>query len=167
MKELDIRYSNQNDLGFLEMSLKDPENIKWFPFGTKKEIEEGVRNWIAFSKYRASLTGVINNEVCSIGTLFLMPYRKLAHLAMFYLLVDKNHRKKGIGSDMIKNLINLAQKYFKLESIYAEVYEGCPIISLLNKFNFEQFAYQPGYIKENNDKYLARILYGIWFSRTN
>ncbi len=167
MKELEIRYSNQKDLTFLEKWLIDPDNNKWFSFSLKKEIEESAKNWISFHKYRASLTGVINNQVCAIGTLFLMPYRKLAHHAMFYMIVDKNHRKKGIGSDMLKNLMNLAQNYFKLESIYTEVFEGCPMISLLKKFNFEQFGYQPMYVQENNDKYLARILFNIWFNQTS
>jgi len=163
MKELEIRYSNLKDLTFLEKWLKDPDNNKWFPFCEKKEIEESAKNWIGFSKYRASLTGIMQKQVCAIGTLFLMPYRKLAHHAMFYLIVDKNCRKKGIGHDMLKNLMNLAQNYFNLESIYTEVFEGCPMINLLKKNNFEQFAYQPMYVKENKDKYLARILFDIWF----
>lgn len=167
MKELEIRYSNQKDGIFLEEWLKDPENNKWFPFSQEKEIENSARNWIAFSKYRASLTGIVDGQVCAIGTLFLMPYRKIAHFAMFYLIVDKAYRRKGVGSDMLNNLMNLAQRYFRLESIYAEVFEGCPIIGLLEKFNFERFAYQPMFLKENDDKYLARELFYIWFNQTN
>jgi RimJ/RimL family protein N-acetyltransferase len=164
MKELEIRYSNLKDLPFLEKWLKDPDNNKWFPCSLNKEIEESAKNWISFYRYNASLTGLLNNQVCAIGTIFLMPYRKLAHHAMFYLIVDKNYRNKGIGSDMLKNLMNLAQNYFKLESIYTEVFEGCLMIDLLKKFKFEQFAYQPMYIKEDKDKYLARILFNIWFN---
>lgn len=164
MEDLEIRYTTQKDMSYLEKWLKDPDNNKWFPFSTKKEIESGVKNWISFSKYRSSLTGAIDKKVCGIGTLFLMPYKKLAHHAMFYLIVDKDYRKKGIGSDMLKNLINLARNYFQLESIYTEVFEGCPMISILKRFNFEQFAYQERYIKENESQYLARILFDIWFS---
>lgn len=166
MKELDIRYSNQNDLVFLEKWLKDPDNNKWFPFSSEKEIEDSSKNWISFYKYKASLTGVLNNQVCAIGTIFLMPYRKLAHHALFYLIVDKDYRSKGIGTDMLNNLINLGKNYFKLESLYTEVYEGCPMIELLKKNNFEEFAYQPMYVREKSDKYLARILYSIWFNQT-
>jgi len=163
MDGLNIRYSNMKDYDYLVRWLRDPDNNKWFSFSTKREIETSAKNWISFSRYKASITGVIDNKVCAIGTLFLMPYKKLIHHSMFYLIVDKKYRNRGIGSDMLKNLMNLGQNYFKLESIFTEVFEGCPLISLLKKFNFEQFAYQEMYVKENTDQYLARILFDIWF----
>ncbi|NGX63807.1 MAG: hypothetical protein KR126chlam6_01221 [Candidatus Anoxychlamydiales bacterium] len=161
MKELDIRYSKISDEKLLLKWMLDEENSKWFTFSTKKEIEGSVRNWIGFSKFKASLTGVLNNEIVSIATLFLMPYRKLAHEAMIYLIVDKNHRKKGIGSDMLKNLIHLAKNSFKLESLFIEVFDGSEMIPLLKKYKFEEFAYQEKYIKENNH-YKDRILFDLW-----
>jgi len=161
MKELDIRYSQMSDYDHLLKWLKEKKNNQWFIFSTKKEIEESARNWIGFSKFKASLTGVLNNQVVAIATIYLMPYRKLAHEAMIYLIVDDNFRKKGVGSDMLKNLIHLAKNYFKLESIFAEVFDGCEIISLLEKFKFEKFAVQEKYIKDNN-QYKTRILFDLW-----
>ena len=90
-----------------------------------------------------------------------MPYQKLKHQAMFYLVVDKKYQNKGIGSQMLKNLLNLAKTYFKLESIYTEVFEGSPLIPLLKKFNFEELAFQEKYLKVKNN-YKARILFDIW-----
>ena len=162
MKELEIRYTNLKDLDYLLNWLKDPDTNKWLPMSTQQEIESIAKNWIGFSRYNASLTGVYNNQVCAIGTLLLMPYKKLSHHAMFYLVVAKEFRNKGIGDTMLKNLINLAQKHFKLESIFVEVYEGCSLISLLEKNKFEKCAYQEKFVKENN-QYLARILFDIWF----
>ncbi|NGX33216.1 MAG: hypothetical protein K1060chlam4_01277, partial [Candidatus Anoxychlamydiales bacterium] len=121
MKELDIRYTQMSDYGHLFKWLKEKENNEWFIFSTKKEIENSARNWIGFSKFKASLTGVLNDRVVAIANLFLMPYKKLAHEAMIYLIVDKDFRKKGIGSDMLKNLIHLAKNDFKLETIFVEV----------------------------------------------
>ena len=161
MEELDIRYSQMSDHDHLFKWLNKKENNEWFIFSTKKEVEESARNWIGFSKFKASLTGVLNNRVVAIGTLFLMPYRKLIHEAMFYLIVDNDFRKKGIGSDMLKNLIHLAKNQFKLESIFAEVIEGCEIISLLEKFKFEKFATQEKYIKDNN-QYKTRVMFDLW-----
>lgn len=161
MNELDIRYSINSDFDLLFKWLKDSENNKWFAFSTKKEIENSAKNWIGFSKFQASLTGVLNKQVVSVGTLYLMPYRKLAHEAMIYLIVDKDFRKKGIGSDMLKNLIHLAKNNFKLESLFAEVFDGCELISLLEKFKFEKFAIQEKYIKDNN-QYKTRVLFDLW-----
>ncbi|NGX52061.1 MAG: hypothetical protein KR126chlam5_00354 [Candidatus Anoxychlamydiales bacterium] len=162
MEELDIRYSQMSDYDHLFKWLNQKENNEWFMFSTKKEVEESSRNWIGFSKLKASLTGVLNNQVVAIGTLFLMPYRKLIHEAMFYLIVDKDFRKKGIGSDMLKNLIHLAKNQFKLETIFAEVIEGCEIISLLENFKFEKFATQEKYIKDNN-QYKTKVMFDLWF----
>ena len=162
MDNLDIRYSEVKDLDDLLKWLSNPEINNWLLMSKKKEIEASASNCIGFSKYKSSLTGVVDNKVCAIGTLFLMPYKKLAHHAMFYLIVDKKYQRKGVGSDMLKNLINLAQNHFKLESIYVEVFEDCPLISLLRKFNFERLAYQEKFVKDKNNKYLARVLYDLW-----
>ncbi|MFA6118513.1 MAG: GNAT family protein [Parachlamydiales bacterium] len=163
MDKLDIRYTELKDFEYLLTWLNDPDNNKWFPFSTSQEIEESAKNWINFSRYKSSLTGVVDNKVCAIGTLFLMPYRKLIHHCMFYMIVDKKYRNHGIGSTMLKNLINLGQNYFKLESIFTEVFENSPMIPLLEKFKFNQFAKQENFIKIDDNHYLARILFDIWF----
>ena len=161
MEELEIRYSQMSDYDHLYKWLNKKENNEWFIFSTKKEVEESARNWIGFSKFKSSITGVLNNRVVAVGTLFLMTYRKLAHEAMIYLIVDNDFRKKGIGSDMLKNLIHLAKNQFKLESIFAESFEGAEIISLLEKFKFEKFATQEKYIKDNN-QYKTRVMFDLW-----
>ncbi len=161
MKELDIRYSELSDYEYLFKWLKEKKNNQWFVFSTKKEVELSARNWIGFSRFKASLTGVLNDKVVAIGTLYLMPYKKLFHEAMIYLIVDDDFRKRGIGSDMLKNLIHLAKNYFKLESIFAETFEGCKIISLLEKFKFNKFAVQEKYIKDDN-QYKTRVMFDLW-----
>lgn len=157
MQKIDIRYSEMSDLPYLVKWLKEPDTLYWFPMSSEKDVEETATNWIGFSKWRSSLTATINKEPVAIGTIFLMPYRKMIHISTFYLIVDSKFRKQGIGSDMIRNLLNLAQKYFHLESLYCEIYEGCPILSILIKNEFKVFARQEHFVKEN-DKYLSRIL---------
>ncbi len=160
MENFQIRFTEQNDLGPLLEWLNEPEIIKWFPMSTKREIEDSAKNWIGFSKFKCSLSGVYNNETVAIATLFLMPYKKLMHHSMFYLVVDKKHQRKGIGSKMLEALINLAKEEFNFESIYIEIFEGCPAASLLEKFKFTKFATQPMFVKEK-DKYLSRTLYEL------
>src|SRR3990167_10095624 len=126
MKDLQIKYSTFSEKEFLEKFLKDPSSNEWFLMKTEKEIESSAFNWINFSKYNASLTGYLDGKPVAFGTLFLMPYKKLSHQSMFYIVVDKDYRKRGIGSDMLKNLINLAKTYFNLECLICEVFENCP-----------------------------------------
>jgi putative acetyltransferase len=161
MKELEVRYTSSLDYKALLNMLDDEETISNFPFD-KDEMKNAVSGWISFSRLKSSLTGVVNGEIVAVATLFLMPYKKLTHMAMFYIVVKKEYRKKGIGSSMLKNLINLAKNYFKLESVYIEVFEGSKIIKILKKFDFKNFAIQDMFVKENNT-YKKRLLFDKWF----
>ncbi|MBN1914414.1 MAG: GNAT family N-acetyltransferase [Parachlamydiales bacterium] len=163
MEDLTIRYSVMEDLSYLKKWLHHKEVLQWFPFTTSQEVENVSRNWISFSRYRLSLTGMIKNKPVAIGTLFLMPYKKVAHQCTFYLIVDPEWRKQGIGTAMVKNLINLAKNYFHKEIVYMEVFEGCPIITLLRRFDFQEVAYQEKFVKEKG-QYRARLVF-LFFTK--
>ena len=159
----DIRYTNPLDVKSLSNWLLDKDTNKWFPMSGDKEIEDTSKNWIGFYKFKASLTATLFGHPCAIGTIFLMPYRKVAHHAMFYLVVDPKHRHKGIGRSMVRNLLNLAKKNFRLESLHCEVFEGCPIITLLEQLQFQKVMQQEGFVKEEDNTYLSRIIYEHFF----
>jgi RimJ/RimL family protein N-acetyltransferase len=153
----DIRYTNLNDTSYLREWLESPGMLHWFPMEEEKEIEDAIQCWMGFSRYSSSITATIDDVPCGIGTLFLMPYRKVAHHCLFKIIVDPKHHRKGIGSSLVKNLKHLAKQYFHLELMHIEVFEGNPIIPLLKKFDFHEFARQERYVKEG-DTYYARIL---------
>ena len=155
---LGVRYSLLLDESYLQKWLEEKENIRYFPMTIGREVTTSAKNWIGFAKYNASLTATLDNVPVGIATLFLMPYIKTSHHALFYILVDQEKRGQGIGSALIRNILNLAKNYFHLESIHAEVFEGSPIISLLQKFQFTPFATQPHFVKLEEGQYLSRIL---------
>lgn len=162
--EFDLRYSEISDSKALMKWLSKEEDAKWFPFSEKEQVEDGVRNWIGFSRFRASLTAVYKNKPCGIGTIFLMPYKKVSQNCMFYLIVDPKYRNQGIGSSLVQNLKNLAKNYFSLEGMYAEIYEGCRVLSILEKCDFEISARQEKFVKEKDGSYRARILLEHFFT---
>lgn len=161
--DYDIRYSMVEDLAAMEFWLADPEERKPFPFETDDEMKEALKNWIGFAKFKASLTGVVDNKPCAVGTLFLMPYRKVAHHCSFYLIVDPLLRRRGIGTSMVRNLLHLAKTRFRLESVHAELFEPCALHSILKKLEFEEFARQKDFIKIDSKGH-ARILLEHFFS---
>ena len=163
MDEIDIRYTSLEDGKYLEKWLSNKEDLKWYP-ANEKEAKGFGRNWIGFARYKCSLTATIKDEPCGIITLYLMPFKKTAHLSMFYMIVSEKHRRKGVGESLVKNMMNLAEKYFSLESVYAEVFEGSPIIPLLEKLKFSSFAKQDHFVKESG-KYLARVHYEYVFNK--
>jgi putative acetyltransferase len=156
LENFDMRYTRSMDISYLRDWLKDPKVLSYFSMNTEQEIEQALTGWMFFSRYQASITATINHIPCGIATLFLMPYKKISHQASFKLCVDPKYWGNGIGSDLIKNLKHLAQTYFHLEGIYTEVFADNPIISLLHKFEFYEFARQERYFK-TKDGYKARV----------
>lgn len=154
----DIRYTYVTDITYLRQWVWSEGMLQWFPMSTEKEVEDAIQCWIGFSRWSSSLTATINHVPCAIGTLFLMPYKKVAHHCLFKVIVDPKHQKKGIGSSMIKNLKHLAKNYFHLEMMNIEVFEGNPILELLKNLEFYEFARQDKYVKGEDGKYLSRIL---------
>jgi len=146
MIDHDIRYSELEDLPTLEKWFLDEATCDDFPFGYE-ERADALKNWIGFSRFKASLTGTIDGVPCAVGTLFLMPYKKVSHHCSFYLIVDPDHRRKGIGTSMVRNLLHLAKNRFRLESVHVEVYEPSKLLPLLLKLQFEPFARQENYLK--------------------
>lgn len=161
LTDFDIRFSEEKDLSSLKKWFSYEGACDDFPFGFD-EMDMSLKNWIGFSKFRASLTGMLGNEVCAIGTLFLMPYRKVAHQCSFFLIVDPEHRRKGIGTSMVRNLMHLAKTRFRLESLYAELYDPCSLFSILQRLDFEVFARQENFVRINGCG-RARILLEHFF----
>lgn len=157
---LDIRYSYLSDAPPLRQWLNDPNVQRWFPVGEDREIEDAVQCWIGFSRYSSSLTATLDKgaTICGIGTLFLMPYRKVAHHCLFKMVVDPQFQHQGIGTSLLKNLKHLAKSYFRLEAMHIEVFENNPFIYLLQKNGFHEFARQEKFVKDRGS-YSARILY--------
>ena len=145
LSDFDIRFSEERDLSSLKEWFSYPGACDDFPFG-EGELEEALKNWIGFSKFKASLTGLVKKQPCAVGTLFLMPYRKVAHQCAFFLMVDPSHRRKGIGTSIVRNLLHLAKTRFRLESVYVEVYDPNPICSLLQRLDFRILARQENFV---------------------
>lgn len=154
----DIRYTHITDTPYVCDWLLQPQVQRWFPVSLEKEIEDAVQCWVGFCKFNSSLTATIDGVPVGIGTLFLMPYRKVAHHCLFKLLVNPAYQRQGIGRSLLKNLKHLAKNAFRLELIHIEIFEGNPVEHLLLEFDFHEFGRQAHYVKNGND-YLGRILY--------
>lgn len=161
--EFDIRYSTLEDLAALQEWFADPREREPFPFETDSETEDSLKNWIGFSKVQSSLTGELGNTICAIGTLFLMPYRKVAHQCSFYIIVAPVARRRGIGSSMVKNLLHLAKTRFRLESVHVEMIEPSHLEPILKRQGFTVFAKQDDFMKVNH-RSRSRILMEHFFT---
>ncbi len=159
MKEpsnLNIRYSFTTDIIYLRQWMKAPSVIQWFPITQENELEDALKCWMNFIRLNVSLTATIGTTPRGIATLFLMPYQKVAHQALFKIVVHPEYQKRGVGSSLIKNIKHLAKNYLNLELLAAEVFENNPLISLLKKESFYELFRQEKYAKIEGN-YITRI----------
>jgi RimJ/RimL family protein N-acetyltransferase len=153
---IEIRYTEPGDAPYLKQWLSDPTISTWFPMEDEIEIDDAVMRWIAFYRYKCSLTVTKDGVPCGIGTLYLQPYRKLAHQCEFGIIVGEGYRNLGIGSYLLNSLIHLSKEKFKIELIHLQVYAENPAIHLYERFGFKEFGRQNTWIKEK-DRYVGRV----------
>ena len=156
----DIRYSQASDLLFLNSWVSQQEVMDWLPISNQKEMDMATSCWIGFAKFKSSLTATIDHTPCGMATIFLMPYKKVAHHAMFKIVVNPAMQHQGVGTALLKNIKHLARSYFKMEFLYIEVMDKNPIISLLLKQGFKQLLFQEDYFKDGQTL-IPRIVFEV------
>lgn len=156
--KLKIRFSEKSDAKYLTKWISDPEILKWFPMCNKFEIDDSVRIWMNYAAYRAVLTSVYDGNVCGNALIYLNSFKKIAHTALFAIVVDKEYRGKGIGSALLKELFKLAKERFKLEMLHLEVYTGNPAIKLYERLGFKKYGVHKKFLKDLDGTYYDKIL---------
>ena len=154
---ISIRFSVEEDTRLLIEWLQQPGVLQWFPLCDPREIEDAARIWISYTKYDSVLTALWDNHPCGIATLYISPFRKLAHQCLLAIIVDEAYRGKGVGTYLLGELERLAKERFKIELLHLEVYEGNPAIHLYQRLGFVQYGYQRHFIKQGG-QYLGKIM---------
>lgn len=153
---IEVRYTEPGDAQYLKEWLSDPSVAHWFPMEDEIEIDDAVMRWISFYRYKCSLTITLNGTPCGIATLYLQPYKRLAHQCEFGIIVGQGYRNKGIGSYLMNSLIHLCKEKFKIELLHLQVYAENPAMNLYKRFGFKEFGRQDSWIKEAN-RYVGRV----------
>jgi RimJ/RimL family protein N-acetyltransferase len=154
--DLALRYTQPNDAEFLKAWLTDPSANSCFPMCNDLEIDDAVRRWISFSRIQSSLTAELKGVPCGIITLYIQAYKRLQHQSEFGIIVAPTARNKGVGSILMKAMMQLAKERFRLELVHLQVYAENPAIRLYKRFGFREFGRQTHWIKEP-ERYVGRI----------
>ena len=154
--KIEIRYTEMSDGKHLKQWLIEPGVSRWFPMHDEVEIDDAVQRWIGFCRYKCSLTAVLDGVPCGLTTLYLQPYRKLAHQCEFGIIVGEGYRGKGVGSQLLTSLMQLAKDNFKIELLHLQVYAENPAIHLYKRFGFREFGRQSHWIKDEG-VYVGRV----------
>lgn len=157
MNHISIRMGEDADQKYIVEWLLQPGVLKWFPLTDLREIEDAARIWISYAKQNAVLTALWDGAPCGIANLYIQPFKKLAHQCLFAIIVDERYRGKGVGTQLLGDLIELAKNRFHIELLHLEVYEHNPAIGLYRKFGFEEYGIQKHFLKEDG-VYTSKVL---------
>lgn len=145
-----------DDAPFLREWLMEPGILRWFPMLDAREVDDAVRIWVGYSKLGAGITSEWEGKPCGMANLYIQPYEKLKHTCLFSVIVQQEHRSKGIGGALIRELERLAKEKFSIEILHLEVYEGNPAERLYDRMGYVEFGKQAHFIKEDGE-YAAKI----------
>lgn len=159
----DMRYFDERDLQILKTHLMNPQIQKWFPLSSEVDVDLFTRNWANFAKHRTAITALWEQQPIGFGSIFLLPYKKVAIHTMGYLLVDPAFQRKGVGTSILRNLIHLSREFRIVEKVQCEIYEGCPLEGILKRLSFVQAFTQGGFVRHADFEIGARSV----FERSN
>ncbi|MBF8263459.1 MAG: acetyltransferase [Parachlamydiales bacterium] len=154
---IEIRFALEDDMKCLIDWLQQPGVLQWFPLADLREIEDAARIWIGNSKHNAVLTALWEGAPCGMATLYIQPFKKLAHQSLLAIIVDEKFRGRGVGTVLLRELEKIAKERFQIELLHLEVYEGNPAIHLYQRLGFVQYGYQRRFIKDNG-QYIGKIM---------
>jgi putative acetyltransferase len=154
---IEIRPANPEEGTYLAKWLSDPSILRWFPMTDAREIDDAVRIWMGYSKFQACFTAYENDVPVGMSILYIQPYQKFAHQCLFAIIVDEQHRNKGVGKALMEHMINAAKNQFKIETLHLEVYAGNPAIRLYERMGFKEFGRQPRFIKMDGE-YIDKVM---------
>ncbi|MDP1836804.1 MAG: GNAT family N-acetyltransferase [Chlamydiales bacterium] len=154
---LEVRYTEASDGPYLREWLSQPSTMRWFAMSDEMEVDDSVKRWIGFARYKCSLTVTLDGVPCGLATLYLQPYRRLAHQSEFGIVVGKEHRGRRVGELLLNSLMDLAKNTFRIELLHLTVYGDNPAIRLYRRFGFQEFGRQTRWLKNFDGTYSQRI----------
>ncbi len=153
---LTTRFTQETEGHLLKQWLQQGDTLRWFPMFDEREIDDAVRIWIGYAKYQASLTAEYDGVPCGMANLNLQPYQKMAHQCLLSIIVDEEHRGKGVGTLLLRDLEKLAKEKFRIELLHLEVYKGNPAVNLYRRSGYVEFGCQTRFIKDKGE-YIGKI----------
>ena len=151
-----IEFARQEHVELIASWLSEEELRATFPVEGEREVNDFARVLVEYGQKEATLVLYAQEVPIGVATLYLSHYIKIKHHASLQLLVQKEHRKKGAGSYLLEQIVQVA-KDKGLEHIELELYEN-PYAAWFEKRQFQPYARQKKFLKVE-DKHRDRILY--------
>lgn len=139
------------NINIRKMTISDLENIKnilssqFDDFWNYNILKEEL-----LSKNSKYIVVILNNEIVGFAGVKVL----LDEADIMNIVIKKDYRKKGIGTLLLQELINIASN---LNYITLEVNEeNNPAINLYKKFGFEIAGIRKNYYKDRNGLFMKK-----------
>lgn len=153
-----MRYYDASDGEALARFMGDARNKVFLPAESEKEIASQVEIWNAYSRYKCGLTATYQQRRIGMAMIYLMPYRKVAHHGICHVVVSPKHLDDGVRESLVRNLVNLGNKYFSLERLQFELYGDEKLAAILEEQGFTPLFTQENYLTIG-DRHISRTLW--------
>lgn len=141
--DIEIKPMTLNDLDAISNTLISDFDDFWSYAILKDELE---------CKNSHYIVAKLKNEIIGFAGIKIL----IDEADIMNIVTKKSYRKKGIGSILLQNLIDIS-KNLNLTSITLEVNEeNTPAITLYKKFNFEEIGIRKNYYKDKNGIIMIR-----------
>lgn len=152
-----IRPTEPCDASYLKQWLSEPGILTKFPMTNIREVEDSIRLWMSYIPKQSAITASVDGNPVGMAVIYIQPFEKLRHQALFAIIVDPRFRGKGIGTVLLKEVEKMAQKRHGIELLHLEVYQDNPAYNLYKRLGFREYAVQKGYLKESPEQYADKI----------
>jgi len=153
-----MRYYDKTDGESLARFMADERNKMFLSTESEKEIKSQVEIWNAYSRYKCGLTAIYQERRIGMAMIYLMPYRKVAHHGICHVVVAPKYLEDGVRESLVRNLVNLGDKYFSLERFQFELYGDEKLAAILKAQEFTPVFTQKNYLMIG-DRHIPRMLW--------
>lgn len=154
MKEIKVVKAAPEDaekiLAYSKIIGRETENLTYGPEGISASVEQEKEfiSSLTDSERRILLVAKYGAEVIGVADFSSVEHPRIGHRGSMGISVRKDMWGKGVGSMLMKNIIDFAKNVAKVDIIALQVRsDNERAIHLYEKFGFEKFGTFKGYLK--------------------
>nr|WP_318383404.1 N-acetyltransferase [uncultured Enterobacter sp.] len=137
MSEIVIRHATPNDAEAIQQIYTQPEVYH----NTLQVPHPSVEMWAERLKPvpgRRQLVACVDNHIAGNLTLAVEQSPRRSHVASFGITVAPQFGRRGVGSALMREMVNLCDNWLRIERIELTVFaDNATAIGLYRKFGFE------------------------------
>jgi ribosomal protein S18 acetylase RimI-like enzyme len=152
-----MRFATDEDISFVVEWLKDESLAPFLQVEMEKEIKDLAHMVCDYGKKECALILEDHQVPMGIAALQMLPFKKIHHHCLLFLLIDPKQREKGFGKKLLNEIEQIGKKQLHLEFIECELYEN-PSIGWFEKQGYRQTIRQENFLHVKGQERARSVL---------